>query len=239
MIVDWTVEFDQWLDRVEARGGHLLEVVTALLQALEALPARPDDESATFQRIRQARRHELWRVAHPYDPEVAVRVICWFRTTRSSSSRWWGSTRRRSATCSTPVPRPAARRWWTSGSGSTGAMSERTRFVRGNDRIKRLSERADVAPGAARVRRRMAEADASYARGLSALRKAAELTQVELAHRLGVSQAAVSRMEQPHDMLLSTLSAYLQAVGGHGTLVVHLDSGEEVELDLAAFEEAS
>jgi|ERR1035438_2438149 hypothetical protein len=26
----------------------------------------------------QARRHELWRVAHPFDPEVAVRIICWF-----------------------------------------------------------------------------------------------------------------------------------------------------------------
>jgi hypothetical protein len=22
--------------------------------------------------------HELWRVAHPYDPDVAVRIICWF-----------------------------------------------------------------------------------------------------------------------------------------------------------------
>ena len=34
--------------------------------------------SATFKRVRQARRHELWRVAHPFDPEVAVRIICWF-----------------------------------------------------------------------------------------------------------------------------------------------------------------
>jgi hypothetical protein len=28
--------------------------------------------------VRGARRHELWRVAHPYDPDVAVRIICWF-----------------------------------------------------------------------------------------------------------------------------------------------------------------
>ena len=34
--------------------------------------------SPTFKRVRQARRHELWRVAHPYDPDVAVRIICWF-----------------------------------------------------------------------------------------------------------------------------------------------------------------
>ena len=33
---------------------------------------------ATFKQVRQARRHELWRVAHPFDPAVAVRIICWF-----------------------------------------------------------------------------------------------------------------------------------------------------------------
>ncbi len=31
-----------------------------------------------FQRVRQARRHEPWRVAHPFHPDVAVRVIVWF-----------------------------------------------------------------------------------------------------------------------------------------------------------------
>jgi hypothetical protein len=50
----------------------------ALLQALVDLPEKPAVESATFKRVRQARRHELWRVAHPFRPAVAVRVICWF-----------------------------------------------------------------------------------------------------------------------------------------------------------------
>jgi DNA-binding transcriptional regulator YiaG len=118
-------------------------------------------------------------------------------------------------------------------------MSEPTRFVRGNDRIDRLAAREDIAEGVAHVRRRMAEADESYARGLAALRHAAEMTQVELARRLGVTQAAVSRMEQPHDMLLSTLNAYLEAVGGHGTLVVHFDSGDDITLALGDFEQAS
>jgi hypothetical protein len=45
--------------------------------ALGAPPA-PEEETATFKRVRQARRHELWRVAHPFDPSVAVRIICWF-----------------------------------------------------------------------------------------------------------------------------------------------------------------
>lgn len=72
MIVDWTDEFDRWLTNAEEQGGKLLEVAVALLQSLNDLPAKPDEESPTFKRVRQARRHELWRVAHPYDPDVAA-----------------------------------------------------------------------------------------------------------------------------------------------------------------------
>lgn len=107
------------------------------------------------------------------------------------------------------------------------------RFIRGNDRINQLSERPDLAPGVKRVREEMEAADRAYAMGLATLRQAAELTQVELARKLGVTQAAVSRMEQPHDMLLSTLNAYLEAVGGHARMIVRFDSGQEVELDLS------
>jgi hypothetical protein len=77
VFVDWSPEFDQWLGHVEAQGGRVLEIATALLQALMELQRKPE-ESATFKRVRQAKRHELWRVAHPYDPEAAVRIICWF-----------------------------------------------------------------------------------------------------------------------------------------------------------------
>jgi hypothetical protein len=78
VIVDWTEEFDRWLTHAEEQGGRLLAVAVALLQELNDLPAKPAEESATFKRVRQARRHELWRVAHPHDAEVAVRLICWF-----------------------------------------------------------------------------------------------------------------------------------------------------------------
>jgi hypothetical protein len=80
VIVDWPEEFDRWLTNMEKEGGHQLEVTVALLRALTDLPGKPTDESATFKRVRQARRHELWRVAHPFDPDVAIRVICWFPT---------------------------------------------------------------------------------------------------------------------------------------------------------------
>ena len=113
-------------------------------------------------------------------------------------------------------------------------MSDDVTFIRGNERIERLAERPDLAEDLARVRRDMEDADRTYAMGLAALRQAADLTQVELARKLGVSQAAVSRIEQPHDLLLSTLNAYLQAVGGHARVIVQFADGHEVDLDLSA-----
>ncbi len=78
MIVDWSDEFDRWLTHAEEQGGRLLAVATARLQELTERAAQPAAEPPPFKRVRQARRHELWRVAHPFDPVVAVRIICWF-----------------------------------------------------------------------------------------------------------------------------------------------------------------
>jgi hypothetical protein len=36
-----------------------------------------------------------------------------------------------------------------------------------------------------------------------------------------------------HDLLLSTLSAYLEAVGGHASVIVRFADGHEAELDLS------
>ena len=112
-------------------------------------------------------------------------------------------------------------------------MTEEVKFIRGNDRINQLAQRPDIAAEVAQVRADMAEADRTYAMGLAALRQAAELTQVELARRMGVTQAAISRMEQPHDLLLSTLNSYLGAIGGRASVIVTFADGHETILDLA------
>jgi transcriptional regulator with XRE-family HTH domain len=57
---------------------------------------------------------------------------------------------------------------------------------------------------------------------LAAIRRATGLTQVELAARLGVGQAAVSKIERQSDMLLSTLSGYLTALGVEAQIVVEI-----------------
>jgi transcriptional regulator with XRE-family HTH domain len=55
---------------------------------------------------------------------------------------------------------------------------------------------------------------------LSSIRSAAGMTQVQLAAALGTTQGQVSRLERQSDMLLSTLRAYLSALGADASLTV-------------------
>jgi transcriptional regulator with XRE-family HTH domain len=58
---------------------------------------------------------------------------------------------------------------------------------------------------------------------LSELRRMAGMTQVQLADLLATTQGQISRLERQSDMLLSTLSAYLTALGVQASLVVLVD----------------
>jgi len=107
-------------------------------------------------------------------------------------------------------------------------------FHPGNPRLERMLAKPGMAEAVAEQRARMRDADEHYALGLAALRRAAALTQVEVAERLGITQAAVAKTEQREDLLLSTLSSYLKALGGHGRVVVEFDDGREIDVDLAA-----
>ncbi len=57
---------------------------------------------------------------------------------------------------------------------------------------------------------------------LSSIRSAAGMTQVQLADALGTTQGQISRIERQSDMLLSTLSAYLSALGVDAQIVVEV-----------------
>ena len=70
---------------------------------------------------------------------------------------------------------------------------------------------------------------------LAMIRKAAQMTQVEVARKLGVGQGAVSRLENRDDMLLSTLYDYLTATGADGASIVVIVRGIKIELDLGQF----
>lgn len=50
---------------------------------------------------------------------------------------------------------------------------------------------------------------------LADLRQSRQVTQVQLAEQLGISQGNVSRLEARSDVYLSTLRGYVEALGGH------------------------
>ena len=67
---------------------------------------------------------------------------------------------------------------------------------------------------------------------LRSLREAAGLSQVQLADQLGWEQGRVSRAERQSDWRLSSLIAYLEALGADAELVVHLPNGETIRQHL-------
>jgi DNA-binding Xre family transcriptional regulator len=50
---------------------------------------------------------------------------------------------------------------------------------------------------------------------LADLRQSRNITQIQLAAQLGITQGSVSRMEGRSEIYLSTLRSYIEALGGH------------------------
>ncbi len=84
-------------------------------------------------------------------------------------------------------------------------------------------------------RRARIEAEAARLYGehvtLCALRKARDLTQTQLAQKLGKSQVSIARLEKRSDLLLSTLRGYVEAMGGTLTVSVQFPDGEPVLIE--------
>ena len=65
---------------------------------------------------------------------------------------------------------------------------------------------------------------------LRELRKAHHRTQASMAKQLGISQDGVSRLEKRSDLLLSTLRNYVEAMGGHLSLIAEVPDQPPVML---------
>ena len=106
------------------------------------------------------------------------------------------------------------------------------------DEVDALLNEPSLASAIADHRTEMSDADRRYAMGLAAVRNAFDLTQTELAERLGVSQANVAKIEKRSDLLVSTLRSYLGALGGEVRIVVSFH-GRAIELSLDALEKTT
>jgi len=69
------------------------------------------------------------------------------------------------------------------------------------------------------------------------LRSVHHLTQERVAELLGIEQDSVSRMERRADMLLSTMSSYVEAMGGKLRLVAEFPNRKPYTVKLADLHE--
>ena len=94
------------------------------------------------------------------------------------------------------------------------AKSERPKLTTLDEKIAQLDPelRAEIESEAARLRTEYLT--------LRDLRKARQLTQVQLAETLEQNQAAIAKLEKRTDLHLSTLRRYIEAMGGRLDLVV-------------------
>lgn len=88
---------------------------------------------------------------------------------------------------------------------------------------------------------RVGDSDAGRVVGqsLRALRQAAGLTQLEMAERLGVGQAAISKIEQRGDVQISSLRRYVEALGANlrvdAAFPVHSELGLRVRCEFDGY----
>lgn len=113
-------------------------------------------------------------------------------------------------------------------------MARSKSFIDATDRVDRILADPTAAAQVAQIRAAGEEMDRTYAMSLAMIRKAGELTQEEVATRLGIGQGDVSKLERRDDLLLSTLRKYLTAAGAEDARIVVTVHGHDVELDLAA-----
>ena len=66
--------------------------------------------------------------------------------------------------------------------------------------------------------------------GLYQLRIDSQLSQVELAELLDVTQPAISKLEHAEDLRISTLRNYIEALGGELTIAAEFGDGRRVPL---------
>jgi transcriptional regulator with XRE-family HTH domain len=91
---------------------------------------------------------------------------------------------------------------------------------------KPISELRETMSSERRQRIAVKTAQLKQEMALQELRQALDLTQKELAEKLHVNQAAVSKFENQSDIYIGTLRKILAAMGGELRITAHFDEGD-------------
>jgi len=106
------------------------------------------------------------------------------------------------------------------------------KFIRGDARLAEMLADTETRAEVDAIVDEMQQIDRAYKMGLAAVRHAANLTQVELAERMGIKQAALSGVENREDLLLSTMVSYLEAAGARDVTITAKLGDRTIEMPL-------
>ena len=220
-------DFDPEFDALAADVQDELLAQAKLIEAFGPTLGRPRVDTlkgsrhANMKELRFTIDDGIWRIAFAFDPKR--RAVLPVSADKSGDRR--------------ATVLPAADRQ----GGRALRSAPRSSGGREEDEMSTLTQRMAQLPPARRKKvDDRARALIAEEMSLRDLRRARKQTQVRVAEKLRINQENVSRLEQRSDLLISTLSGYVAAMGGKLSLVVEFPDRPPVTLTgLAALDDPS
>ena len=228
----WSVELHaQFVPEFEALPEDVQDELLAHVTVIETFGpqlGRPRVDTlhgsryANMKELRFAAAGGVWRFAFAFDLMRRAVILCGGDKAGGSQSRFYrrliAVADRRFAAHAASI-RPGRRRPAES-KGTTMSNLDSVRARLGPARRRKIAARAVTL--------------VAHERSLQELRREMGVTQTTIAQALGVGQDGVSRLEQRHDMRLSTLRGYVEALGGRLSVVAEFPGQEPVVLGSVA-----
>lgn len=85
MQVETSRQFKRWVEDLAGKASsgdqialRAAQYVRDELGYLTGIEHEPHEDTATLKWIRQKKKYRAWRLSHPFDMDMAIRIICWF-----------------------------------------------------------------------------------------------------------------------------------------------------------------
>ena len=72
---EFDAQYDRWEGDESALGVERSTLLAFMLKRLQDQAAAPAEDTAMIKRVRQSRKHRVWRVSHPHRDGIALRLI--------------------------------------------------------------------------------------------------------------------------------------------------------------------
>lgn len=195
--------------------------------------------------VRQSGRYRVRRLSHPFDADMAVRLIRWFDPESDAvvvvlfgadkapmGDVFYDSVGSRAAQAIDQWTRERERTSMSTNDPADHGSDGANQFAPAEDVFATLEAIPGINDDLEQRTAARDQMEREHRVGLATIRQVARLTQAEVAEKMGIRQTSVSRLEGRPDMLLSTMKAYFDAVGAEATITIRVGAVEHrVPLD--------